>query len=445
MSIAVVGTGHVGLVTCVSLAAVGHDVVGTDADRKKVATLAGGETPFFEPGVTEAMRRELAAGRLRFTERMADAVAGSEVVFLCVGTPARASGAANLAALEEAARRVVVDATGPLVVVEKSTVPAGTADRLYRTLLLERPDLAGSVDVASNPEFLREGQALRDALEPERILVGVRSDRGRDVMRRVYAPFTDRGVRLVETDITTAELAKHASNAFLALKISFANALARICERVGGDVEAIADVMGADARIGRAFLGAGLGYGGYCFPKDLEAFEALARDVGYEMPLLREISRINDEAVDAAVGKVRDAVWNVEGKRIAVLGLAFKPGTDDVRFSPAIALVERLLAEGASVVGCDPVAAPSAQIECPGLVVAENPYDAARGAHCLVVATAWEEFADLDLVKLHEIMAFPIIVDGRNLLNASAVARAGFHYLPTGRPPASPTGDGQDG
>jgi UDPglucose 6-dehydrogenase len=440
MKIAVVGTGHVGLITCVSFAAVGHEVTGTDADDDKILQAADGQMPFFEPGVEEVMREQLRNGRLRFTSSMAEAVDGAEVVFICVGTPPRASGAANLVALEQAARDVARVATGPLVVVEKSTVPAGTADRLYRTLLLERPDLAGSIDVASNPEFLREGRALEDALRPERILVGTRSEHGRDVMRRVYAPFAEDAVRIIETDIVTAELAKHASNAFLALKISYANMLARICDRAGGDVEAIADVMGADARIGRAFLGAGLGYGGYCFPKDLEAFDALARQLGYDVPLLREVARINLEAVDAAVEKVREAVWNFEDKRIAILGLAFKAGTDDVRFSPAIALAKRLLEEGAAVVAYDPVAAANAKDECLDLGIAENPYDAATNAHCLVVATDWDEFADLDFVKLNELMSFSVVVDGRNFLDPAVVVPAGFQYIPMGRPPTHPPG-----
>lgn len=268
-------------------------------------------------------------------------------------------------AVEHAARSVAKHATGPVVVVEKSTVPTGTATRLRRTLARERPDLASQLEVVSNPEFLREGKALKDALEPNRILVGAESESAFEVMRRLYAPLVEQGYEIIETDIATSELSKHASNAFLAMKISFANALARLCERAGADVDSVTKVMGKDPRIGPAFLQAGLGYGGFCFPKDLDAFERLASKLGYAFPLLREVARINDEAVDVAVEKIREALWNLEDKRIALLGLAFKPGTDDVRFAPALTLARRLAANGASVVGYDPEAAAEAQSEVP--------------------------------------------------------------------------------
>ncbi len=433
MRIGVIGTGHVGLITCVSLAEVGHDVVGMDADPAKVRALTEGTMPFFEPGVEDLLTKNVAAGRLRFTAAPHEAVAGADVVFICVGTPPRASGEANLLAVEQAARQVAADATGPLVVAQKSTVPAGSADRLHRTIALERPDLATMIDVASNPEFLREGKAMKDALGPDRILVGASSERAFEVMREVYRPFTERGARLIETDIRSAELAKHASNAFLALKISYANALARIAERANADVQAVTDVMGADPRIGADFLGAGLGYGGYCFPKDLVAFEHLASTLGYEFGLLREVAKINDEAVEAAVEKVRDALWNIEGKRIALFGLSFKPGTDDVRFSPALAVARRLLEAGAHVVGYDPQAGPEAEREVPGLELAPSAYEAARGAHCIVLSTGWDEFRELDAEKLGELVAFKIVVDGRNFLDAEAFTAAGFSFRAMGR------------
>jgi len=254
-------------------------------------------------------------------------------------------------------------------------------------------------------------------------------------MRRLYEPLIRDGSRLIETDLPTAELAKHACNAFLALKISFANALARLCERAGADVTSVVDVMGSDPRIGRAFLDAGLGYGGYCFPKDLQAFERLAARLGYDFPLLREVERINGEAVEATFDKVKDALWNLEDKRIALLGLAFKAGTDDVRFSPALALARRLLASGAHVIGYDPRATRAAKEDLPELELASDPYEAASGAHCLVVATEWEEFRSLNLPALHELMAYPVIVDGRNLLDPAEVGGAGFWYYPMGRPP----------
>jgi UDPglucose 6-dehydrogenase len=438
LKVAVIGTGHVGLITCASLAAVGHDVVGNDADRGKIENLKAGRMPFYEPDVAELLDDCMAEGRLRFSDDTREAVPGADVVFICVGTPARASGRANLVAVEQATRQVAREATGPLVIAEKSTVPAGTADQLQRTLRLERPELAASIDVVSNPEFLREGRALRDALEPDRILVGASSERAFDVMRRLYRPFTEQGARLIETNIPTAELAKHACNAFLALKISYANALARICERADGDVMAIVEVMGADPRIGPEFLGAGLGYGGYCFPKDLVAFERLASELGYELPLLPAVAKINDEAVDAAVGKLRESLWNLEDKRVALLGLAFKPGTDDVRFSPALSLARKLLDEGAAVVGFDPYAASNAAKECPGLELAEDPYEVARGAHAIVLSTGWSEFRELDFAKLGELVSFPILLDARNFLDPEEIVAAGFAYYPMGRPVRHP-------
>jgi UDPglucose 6-dehydrogenase len=439
MRVGVLGTGHVGLVTCLSLAAAGHRVVGTDTDIAKIGSLRDGRAPFFEPRADELLGRCLREGSLSFSEGADEAVSGADVAFICVGTPPRANGEANMAAVEDAAREVAraVD-DGALVVVEKSTVPAGTADRIKRTILLERPELETTVEIVSNPEFLREGSAVDDALQPDRILVGAGSDRAFETMRRLYAPFIRGGTPLIETDITTAELAKHACNAFLALKISYSNALARLCERAGGDVNAVADVMGADPRIGRRFLNAGLGYGGYCFPKDLVAFQRLATQLGYDFGLLSEVSRINDEAIDAALEKIGDALWNLEGKRVALLGLAFKPGTDDVRFSPAMVLAERLLERGANVVGYDPQAGHGAANELEGLELAENAYEAARDAHCVVVCTDWEEFRELDLTKLAEVVAYPVLVDGRNLLDGGRVTAAGFTYYAMGKRPMIP-------
>jgi UDPglucose 6-dehydrogenase len=436
VKITVMGTGHVGLITCVTLATLGHEVVGTDVDSEKIELLRRGIPPFFEPGLEEALDQGSAAERLAFTDSAAEALRDAEVVFICVGTPARADGEANLLAVEQSARDIARAAPDGAVVVEKSTVPAGTADRVRLTL--EREGDGRGYDVVSNPEFLREGSAMHDSLRPDRIVIGVESDRALHAMRAVYAPLLDAGVRMIVTDIRTAELAKHASNAFLALKISFANALARLCERAGADVADVADVMGSDPRIGRAFLHAGLGYGGYCFPKDVAALRRLSERLGYPFPLLAEVERLNTEAVDAVASKVEEALWNLEGKRIALLGLSFKPGTDDVRFSPSLALAERLLASGAHVVGCDPRAGSNAKEELPALELADDAYEAAAGAHALVVGTEWPEFRELDLTVLRGTMAYPLVVDGRNLFDPDEMARAGFWYHPTGRPPTAP-------
>jgi UDPglucose 6-dehydrogenase len=318
------------------------------------------------------------------------------------------------------------------VVVEKSTVPAGTAERVRLTL--QREGTGRQVHVASNPEFLREGLALRDALEPDRVVIGVASDVSRKALERLYAPMIGAGTRFVFTDVASAELAKHATNSFLALKISFANALARMCERSGADVTVVADVMGFDARIGRAFLDAGIGFGGYCLPKDVAALERLGAQLGYPFPMLHEVNRVNAEAVDAVAARVEEAVWNIEGKRIAIWGLAFKPDTDDVRSSPALALAERLIEGGAHVTAFDPKAASPARDELPALRVANSAFDAASGAHCLVVATDWDEFRQVDLQKLRTLMAHPVVVDGRNLFDPDAMRETGFWYYPTGRP-----------
>lgn len=434
MRTVVIGTGHVGLVTCGTLAALGHEVVGTDADAEKIEGLQRGILPFHEPGLDALVEEHTGTGRLRFADDPAHALPGADVVFICVSTPPRSSGEANLVAVEQAVRHVAHRASGRTVVVEKSTVPAGTAQRIRRVLLQAANGSGAELEVVSNPEFLREGSAVRDSLEADRILVGAEEPWAFEVMRELYAPMVARGILIIETDINTAELAKHACNAFLALKVSYANALARLCERAGADVVAVSEVMGADPRIGPAFLNAGLGYGGSCFPKDLQAFEHLASQLHYDFPLLREIARINDETIDAALAKVRESVWNLEHKRIALLGLAFKPGTDDVRYSPPLALAARLLDGGATVVGYDPKAMANAKEECPQLLSAGDPYEAAAGAHCLVVGTEWPEFRSLDLARLRGVMAQPSVVDARNVFDPGAMRDAGFTYYPTGRP-----------
>jgi UDPglucose 6-dehydrogenase len=432
LRVAVIGTGHVGLVTCATLANAGHEVGGTDADEEKVVQLQGGRSPFFEPGLEALVQKKLSDGKLRFSPDLGEVVARAEVAFICVGTPPTAAGEADLLAVESSTREVARHATRDMVVAEKSTVPVGTAGWLRLTLSRERPDLR--FHIVSNPEFLREGKAIEDALDPDRILVGADSAEGFETMRRLYRPWTDRGRPLIETDIATAELAKHACNAFLAMKISYINAVAQIAERCGADVLAVADVMGSDPRIGRAFLGAGLGYGGSCFPKDLVAFDRLAAKLGVDLPILREIARINDHAVEATLEKVRQSVWNLDDKRIALLGLSFKPETDDIRFSPALALAEALLSSGAWVVAYDPLASPEAKAALPDLEIAPDVYAAAAGAHCVVLCTEWEEFRTIDLPRLRETMAYPVVVDGRNLFDPEAMRAEGFTYYPTGRP-----------
>lgn len=432
MKVAVVGIGHVGLPTAAALASVGHEVVGYDDDAAKIELLLQGSSPFFEPGLEELMQSEIKAGRLSFTHEPGKAIPGADIAFICVGTPGRADGEANLVAVESAATTVGEHASGEMVVVGKSTVPVQTSDRIK--MILQRTS-THPFHVVSSPEFLREGKAVEDSLSPERILVGAEDDHAHRVMRDLYSPLITEKVQYFATDLRTAELAKHACNAFLALKISYANALARICEASGADVVAIADIMGADSRIGREFLNAGLGYGGYCFPKDVAAFGAQARKLGYDFGLLDEVRKINDEAVDAVFRSTQDALWNLEGKRILLLGLAFKQGTDDVRESPSLNLARKLQSAGAGVVGHDPKANETAANELEGLEVTDDLYGAAEGANCVVIATDWPEFASLDLARLKGVMTHPIIVDGRNLLDPDSVSGAGFTYIPVGRPP----------
>jgi UDPglucose 6-dehydrogenase len=431
MRVGVIGVGHVGLVTGAALAELGHEVVAMDLDVAKIELLRSGKTPFYEPELDELIARQTATGRLLFRSEPAEAVGDAEVLFICVGRPTTAAGDASLTAVEAVGRDVAKHATPGLVIAEKSTVPPGTADRLRLTIARERPGLAFSV--VANPEFLREGHAVQDTLRPDRIVVGSDDSGGFGAMRELYGPLVGLGIPLIETDARTAELSKLASNAFLATKISFANALGRVAELTGADVVRITEVMGADMRIGPAFLRAGLGFGGYCLPKDTQTLERIAERAGYDFGLLRAVMLVNEDAVAAVAAKVEEAVWNLEGKRIALLGLAFKSGTDDVRGSPALILARRFAGEGAVVVGHDPMAAAEARAAIPELEVADDPYEALTGAHCVVICTEWPEYRELDLDRVRKLAAYPIVVDGRNVLDPDRAELAGLTYLPVGR------------
>jgi len=432
MRVGVFGTGHVGLVSAACLASLGHRVVGTDQDESKIANLKQGSPPFYEPDLHDLLMEGIRSERLSFSTDPAEAIAGATVVLISVGTPPRVTGEANLVAVERAAGIVARHATGKSLVVENSTVPTGTAGRL-RAKLAREARAGADLEVASNPEFLREGHAVADFLAPDRILVGADSDWAFGTMRELYAPLVDRGTPLIETDIPTAELAKHACNAFLALKISFVNALARVCELAGADVVDVTDVMGADPRIGPGYVRAGLGYGGSCFPKDLKAFQRLTTQLGYDFPLLEEIARINDEALGAAFDKVKDLLWNLEDKTVALLGLSFRPNTDDARFAPAVGLARLLLDEGAKVVGYDPKARSTAKAMLPEITVVDDPYAAVAGAHCVVLCTEWDEFESLDLDRVRDAMVYPIFVDGRNVFAPERMNSLGFNYHALGR------------
>jgi UDPglucose 6-dehydrogenase len=439
MRVTVIGAGHVGLVTAVCLAKLGHDVVADDDDSAKVDLLRQGTAWFYEPGLEELLREALTAGRLRFTSDKAEAVRHGEVIFICVGTPPRQDGSPNLALVEAVAREVArnLPVGESKLICEKSTVPVQTGEKVAQVIDREAPE--GAVyEVASNPEFLREGSAVVDTLRPDRIVVGADSERGFAMLRELYEPILrDTDCEWLATDRATAELIKHASNAFLATKISFINAVARVCERSGADVEVVARGMGLDPRIGPSFLRAGPGYGGSCFPKDVAAFAHRSRELGVDFTMLNEVARINMEARRTVVEKVRDLLWHLEGKRIGVLGLTFKPDTDDLRESPAIDVVRALLDDGATVVAYDPVASDRETAQMlPGLERAAKAVDVADGAHALVLLTEWAEFGELDPAVLAERMAYPILVDSRNALDRDRFAAAGFTVAGMGRPVA---------
>ena len=455
MRIAIVGSGYVGLVTGVCLADLGHTVVLVDNDGAKLAALQRGEVPIHEKFLPELLARHR-GGRLQFSGDLAISARDCEAVFIAVGTPPTEQGDADLSYVESVARDVSGSITSYKLVVEKSTVPVYTSGWIRKIMLRNgaKPD---SFDVASNPEFLREGTAVTDFLYPDRIVAGSDTERGSEVLRQIYEPLTSgryyaephavprpEGAAaqlplLMLTSAKSAELIKHASNAFLAMKISFANAVATICESVGADAKQVCQGMGMDARIGSRFLNPGIGYGGSCFPKDLLAFRSVARESGFDFRLLDEVIRINEEQRQRFLRKVRSALWTLRGKRLAVLGLAFKGGTDDIRESPAILLVQSLLQEGSQVIAHDPAAISRAKEVLPAAVeYAANPYDAARGADALLILTEWEEYAQLDLARLARELKYPIVVDGRNLYEASTMIQHGFTYYSVGRPTATP-------
>ena len=447
MHVAVIGTGYVGLVTGACLAEIGHQVVCMDDDPAKIATLQAGRLPVFEPHLAPMVDRTRRAGRLRFTTDVAATVRDAAVIFICVNTPSRPDGEADLTYVERAVRRIAEHATQDTLITEKSTVPVQTGQWIEKTLAVyaERPGL--TFEVASNPEFTREGAAVEDFLHPDRIVVGVSGPRAEGVLRALYAPIVegkfacpihpecrgDRAVPFLVTDIASAELIKHASNSFLALKIAFANAVADVCEAAGADILQVVRGGGLDKRIGRAFLNAGIGFGGSCFPKDLHAFVKIAEQTGYDFALLKEVDRINVARRQLVVDKLKRALWNLAGKRIGLLGLAFKPQTDDVREAPALAIARRLLAEGAEVRGYDPQAAAKAKQALPALVLCPDPYALAAGAEALVLCTEWPEFLSLDYARMKAAMVRPLLLDGRNLLDRDTLTALGFEYIGIGR------------
>jgi len=429
MRVTIIGTGYVGLVTGTCFAEVGNQVVCVDNDTEKVKLLQGGGMPIFEPGLEELVRRNVAAGRLSFTSSTNEGVEKSDIIFIAVPTPPLPDGSVDLSFIEKVAREIAGAMTSYKIVVDKSTVPVKTGEKVAETI--KRYCKARvEFDVVSNPEFLREGSAVEDFLHPDRVVVGVRSGRPVPAMRELYAAFQ---APLIVTDINSAELIKHAANSFLALKISYINAISLICEASGANVVEVANGIGMDQRIGRWFLDASLGFGGSCFPKDLSASIKIAEQLGYDFGLLKEVQKINAAQLDRFVKKIADTLWVLKDKRLAVLGLAFKQNTDDVRMSPAIELCHRLQRQGARLRVHDPKAMEKAKAVLQDVLFVADMNDVAQDCDALVIATEWEEFKRLDLEKARRVMTHPIIFDGRNLFDVQEMERLGFIYKSIGR------------
>jgi UDPglucose 6-dehydrogenase len=446
----VIGCGYVGLVTGACLAAAGHEVFCTDVDKKRIDQLKEGKVPIYEEHLDEVLKRAVAEKKISYTSDAGEAIRAGEVIFICVGTPPKESGEADLSAIDHVARQIAIEARSPKLVVEKSTVPALTGVQLQKALTAYSRNGERKFEVASNPEFLREGTAVEDFFHPDRIVVGVENEGSAAKLREIYQPILERKFHcpvhagtgkcptgtagaLLITTINSAELIKHASNSFLALKISYANVIADLCERIGADVEEVTHAMGMDPRIGTQFLKAGLGFGGFCFPKDIQAFIHLSASVGVDFDMLKAAERVNKERLHAFFQKIHKALWVIKGKRVAVLGLAFKANTDDIRFAPALEVMKRLLEEGAEVHACDPQAIPRTQPLYPKVHYHEDPYEALKDADAALICTEWQIFRNLDWERAGKLMARRLVIDGRNLYSPRTMQNLGFDYHSFGR------------
>lgn len=429
VNIAMIGTGYVGLVSGTCFAELGNHVICCDNDTEKIKALKDGHIPIYEPGVEEMVKHNVMMKRLSFTTSIEEAVKDSLVIFIAVGTPPKENGEADLSYVEVVSRGIGQAMDGYRVIVEKSTVPVKTGKWIKRTIQADNVH-NHPFDVVSNPEFLREGSAVDDFMKPDRVVIGVESERAKQVMLEIYQPLN---APIVITSLESSELIKHASNSFLAAKISFINAISHICELVGADVETVAKGMGLDKRIGPAFLRAGCGYGGFCFPKDLLAFIKIAEDVGYDFGLLKEVQKINEDQKMAVVGKIKELLWNLNGKVVGILGLAFKPNTDDMREAPSITIIKVLQAEGVRIKAYDPVSAERAKEILEDVIYCDDPYEVAKDSECLAIVTEWPQFKELDLLKIKELLAKPNIVDGRNIYQPDEMKELGFNYKCLGR------------
>ena len=431
MNLSIIGTGYVGLVTGTCFAEVGHNVICVDCDKKKIDLLQAGEIPIYEPGLKDLVEKNVDAGRLSFTDSTAEGVERADVIFIAVPTPPLEDGSVDLSFIELVAREIAVCMASYKIIVDKSTVPVKTGEKVAETIKRYcKSDC--DFDVISNPEFLREGFAVEDLMKPDRIVIGSVSERPNKAMQEIYKPFN---APIIFTDINSAELIKHAANSFLAMKISYINAVAAICEESGANVEEVANGIGMDNRIGRRFLNASLGFGGSCFPKDLSAFIRISDELGYDFGLLKEVQKINEAQMSRFLKKITDTLWVLKGKTIGVLGLAFKQNTDDVRMSPAIDVCQRLLKEGALLRVHDPKAMDKAKELLPGDGVhyIDDMDEVSNGCDALVIATEWPQFKELDLAKSKKVMTAPIMFDGRNLFDPVLVKKIGFTYKSIGR------------
>ena len=429
MNISIIGSGYVGLVTGACFAELGNKVICADNDSKKIAGLKKGIIPIYEPGLEELIKNNLKKKRLIFTSSIKDAVSGSEVIFIAVGTPPLDNGEADLVGIENVARHIAINMTDYRLIVEKSTVPVETGEWVKHTISTYIKHKV-KFDVASNPEFLREGSAINDFMHPDRIVIGVESKKAKELIVSLYKPLN---APLVITDIKSAELIKHASNSFLAIKISFINAVSHICDKVGADVGEVAFGMGLDKRIGQAFLNAGLGYGGSCFPKDLDAFIKISEKLGYSFELLKAAKEINRQQQASFLNKIKDALWIIKDKTIGILGLSFKPDTDDIRNAPSIDIIKALQEEGANIRAYDPSAMPKAKEVLDKVIFCKDPYDVCRGSECLLIITEWDEFKELDFLKVKKLLKRPLIIDGRNIYEPGNLEKLGFTYISVGR------------
>jgi UDPglucose 6-dehydrogenase len=437
MHISIVGTGYVGLVTGACFSEFGMNVVCIDSDARRIARLEKGDVPFYEPGITELVAKGIHGNRLTFTTNIAKAVEQALVIFIAVGTPARADGSADLSFVEEVGRGIAKHMNGYKVIATKSTVPVGTGERLREVIRAHQSEHC-RFDIVSNPEFLREGSAIEDFMRPNRIVIGADSPQAVAIMKDLYRPLYLIETPFVVTDIASAEMIKYASNAFLATKVSFINEIANLCEHVGADVQVVAKAMGLDQRIGSKFLHAGPGFGGSCFPKDVTALIRTGSTVGHTMEIAQATARVNDRQRLLMVEKIREALGGLHGKTIGALGLSFKPNTNDLREAPAMTILEQVLKEGGTVRVYDPASMEEATKLLPGLVPCEDAYDAAQGADGLVLLTEWNQFRNLDFNRIKSTLRRPVFVDLRNVYEAERMASLGFHYISVGRPPGRP-------